>query len=74
MSSCKFIVTQKSLRDRLKLLTQKHKQKMRSDKRASGIDPEMTEIDIMLEEISEKEVAEEEDETIKKKPRQKRRV
>ena len=47
---------------------------MRSDKRASGIDPEMTEIDIMLEEISEKEVAEEEDETIKKKPRQKRRV
>ena len=31
VSSCKFIVTQKSLRDRLKLLTQKHKQKMRSE-------------------------------------------
>ena len=63
VSSCKFIVTQKSLRDRLKLLTQKHKQKMRSEERASGIDPEMTEIDIMLEEICEKE----EDETKKKK-------
>ncbi|CAH3167816.1 unnamed protein product [Porites lobata] len=64
----KFIVTQKSLRDRLKLLTQKHKQKMRSEERASGIDPEMTEIDVMLEEICEKEeVAEEEDETKKKK-------
>ena len=67
VSSCKFIVTQKSLRDRLKLLTQKHKQKMRSEKRASGIDPEMTDIDITLEEISEKEVAEQEDETKKKK-------
>ena len=42
---------------------------MRStEERASGIDPEMTEIDIMLEEICEKEeVAEEEDETKKKK-------
>ena len=67
VSSCKFIVTQKSLRDRLKLLTQKHKQKMRSEKRASGIDPEMTDIDITLEDISEKEVAEQEDETKKKK-------
>lgn len=67
VSSCKFIATQKSLRDCLKLLTQKHKQKNRSEERASGIDPEMTEIDIMLEEICEKEVAEEEDETKKKK-------
>ena len=47
---------------------QKHKQKMSSEERASGIDPEMTEIDIMLEEICEKEeVAEEEDETKEKK-------
>ena len=75
VSSCKFIVRQKSLRDRLKLLTQKHKQKMRSEERASGIDPEITEINIMLEEVCEKEeVAEEEDETKRKKPRQKRRV
>ena len=75
VSSCKFIVTQKSLIDRLKLLTQKHKQKMRSEERASGIDPEITEINIMLEEVCEKEeVAEEEDETKRKKPRQKRRV
>ena len=43
---------------------------MRSEERASGIDPEMTEIDVMLEEICEKEeVAEEEDETKKKKAR-----
>ena len=70
VSSCKFIVTQKSLRDRLKLLTQKHKQKMRSEERASGIDPEMTEMDIMLEEICEKEeVTEEEDKRKKKKAR-----
>ena len=67
VSSSKFNVTQKSLRDRLKLLTQKQKQKMRSEKRASETDPEMTEINITLEEISEKEVAEEEDETRKKK-------
>ena len=41
---------------------------MRSEERASGIDPEMTEIDIMLEEICEKEeIAEQEDETKKKK-------
>ena len=40
---------------------------MRSEERASGIDPGMTEIDIMLEEICEKEeVTEEEDETKKK--------
>ena len=48
---------------------------MRSEERASGIDPEITEINIMLEEVCEKEeVAEEEDETKRKKPRQKRRV
>ena len=41
---------------------------MRSEERASGIDPEITEIDIMLEEVCEKEeVAQEEDETKKKK-------
>ena len=43
-------------------------QKMRSDERASGIDPEMTKIDVMLEEMCDKEeVAEEEDGTKKKK-------
>ena len=47
---------------------QKHKKKMRSEERASGLDPEMTEIDTMLEELWEKEeVAEEEDDTKKKK-------
>ena len=49
-------------------MPQKHKQKIRSEERASGIDPEITEMDVMLEEICEKEdVAEEEDETKKKK-------
>lgn len=67
VSSCKFIVAPKSLRDRLKLLLQKYKQKIKSEEIASGIDPEMTEIDVMLEEICEKEVAEEEDKTKKKK-------
>ena len=41
---------------------------MRSEDKTSEIDPEMTEIHIMLEEICEKEeVEEEEDETKKKK-------
>ena len=67
-SSCKFNVGQKSLRDHLKLLMQKYKEKMRMDERASGIDTEMTETDVMLEEICEKEeVAEQTDETEKKK-------
>ena len=74
VSNCKFNVTQKSLRDRLKLLTQKHKQNLRSEKRASGIDLEMTEINITLEEISEKEVAEEEDETRKKKAKAEKEI
>ena len=67
-SSCKFSVGQKSLRDHLKLLMQKYKQKMGMEERASGIDSEMTEADVMLEEICEKEeVAEQTDETEKKK-------
>ena len=67
-SSCKFNVGQKSLRDHLKLLMQKYKQKMKMEERAIGIDTEMTETDVMLEEICEKEeVAEQTDETEKKK-------
>lgn len=50
-SSCKFNVGQKSLRDHLKLLMQKYKQKMKMEERASGIDTEMTETDVMLEEF-----------------------
>ena len=51
---------------------QKHKQKMRSEERASRIDPEMTEIDVMLEEICEKEeVAKEEDEKREKRVQRK---
>lgn len=47
---------------------QKYKQKMRTEERASGIDTEMIEIDVILEEICEKEeVAEQTDESEKKK-------
>lgn len=50
-SSCKFNVGQKSLRDHLQLLMQKYKQKMKIEERAGGIDTEMTETDVMLEEF-----------------------
>ena len=47
---------------------QKYKQKMRMEERANWIDTEMTQTDVMLEEICEKEeVAERTDETEKKK-------
>ena len=67
VSSCKFNVGQKSLRVHLKLLMQTFKEKMRTEERASGIDAEMTEIDVMLKEICEKEeVAEDANDTKKK--------
>ena len=51
----KFKVTKRSVRDRLTLLQEKYKAKMRQEERASGIDCEETELDIALEEILEKE-------------------
>lgn len=50
----KFKVTKRSVRDRLTLLQEKYKAKMRQEERASGIDCEETELDIALEEILEK--------------------
>ena len=51
----KFKVSERSLRDRLTLLQQKYKAKMRMEEAASGIDFEKTKLDKASEEIIEKE-------------------
>ena len=48
-------VSKRSVRDRLTLLQNRHKEKIRSEERASGIECEETELDRALEEIIEKE-------------------
>ena len=53
----KFKVLKRSLRDRLTLLQQKYKTKMRMEEAASGIDCEETKLDKASEEIIEKEKA-----------------
>jgi len=55
LTQCKFSVNQQSLRDRLNLLMSKFKAKTREEERASGISPEIQEIDTLLEELCEKE-------------------
>ena len=55
LSNPKFIVNKRSLRDRLNLLMAKFKAKNREEERASGISPEVQEIDTLLEELCEKE-------------------
>ena len=57
LSHPKFIVNKRSLRDRLNLLMAKFKAKNREEERASGISPELQEIDTLLEELCEKEEA-----------------
>ena len=51
----KFYVNKRSLRDRFNLLMSKFKAKNREEERASGISPEVQEIDTLLEELCEKE-------------------
>ena len=51
----KFNVTQRAVRDRFKLIGEKFKKKIAAEERASGIDPEMSELDILLEDILAKE-------------------
>lgn len=51
----KFNVNKRSLRDRFNLLMSKFKAKNREEERASGISPEVQEIDTLLEELCEKE-------------------
>ena len=52
-----FTVNKRSLRDRLNLLQTKFKAKTREEERASGISPEQSEIDTLLEELCGKEEA-----------------
>ena len=55
ISQPQFRVTKRSVRDRLTLLLTKHKQKIRTEERASGIECEETEVDAALADIFEKE-------------------
>ena len=50
-----FDVDKRSVRDRLNTLTKKYKKKMRQEENSSGISPERTELDALLEEICERE-------------------
>ena len=50
-----FHVNKRSLRDRLNLLMTKFKAKTKDEEKASGISPEVREIDVLLEELCEKE-------------------
>ena len=52
-SNMKFAVSQRSVRDHLLLLQKKYRKKMRQEEQASGISPEKTELDELIEEISE---------------------
>ena len=53
LTQIKFKVTARSLRDRLRLLTDKCRKREPEEERASGISPEETEIDAALHEIVE---------------------
>ena len=57
LSEHKFNVTQHAVRDRFKLLSEKFKKKMAAEEGASGINPEVSELDVLLEEILAKEEA-----------------
>lgn len=50
-----FKVTKRGVRERYSLLAEKFKKKMRSEEKASGIDTDMSELDVLLEEIIAKE-------------------
>lgn len=51
----KFKVSKRGVRERYSLLAEKFKKNTRNEERASGIDTEMTELDILVEEIIAKE-------------------
>ena len=51
----KFKVSKRAVRERFTLLAEKFKKKMKAEEKASGIDTEMSELDVLLEEIVEKE-------------------
>ena len=54
MEYAKFKVEQRSVRDRLKKLIKQFRKKENNERQASGISPELTELDTLLEEINEK--------------------
>jgi len=61
LKTTEFRVTARAVRDRYALLISRHKLKQREEEKASGIDvPEPTELDILLEEIREREKSAEE--------------
>ena len=47
----KFKVTVRSVRDRYSLLAKKYRKQMQSEKKESGISPEISELDVLLEEL-----------------------
>ena len=47
----KFRVNKRSVKERFNLLAEKYKTKIRNEEKASGISPEITELDMLLEEI-----------------------
>ncbi|XP_044172735.1 trichohyalin-like [Acropora millepora] len=51
----KFKVSKRAVRERFTLLAEKFKKKMKAEEKALGIDTEMSELDVLLEEIVEKE-------------------
>ena len=53
----RFRVSQKSVRDRARILLKNFKLKIREEEKASGIEVELSELDLALEEIIEKEKA-----------------
>ena len=58
----RFVVTKKSVREHLKLLLDKYRARMQKERRDSGVEVEVTELDQVLEEINERwEAVEEQD-------------
>ena len=47
-----FKITVRAVRDRYSLLSKKFRKRMASEQKASGISPEMSELDILLEELT----------------------
>ena len=47
----KFTVNQHSVRERFNLLREKYKTKIRNEENVSGFSPDITELDMLLEEI-----------------------
>ena len=57
LSVPQFRVKQRSVRERYNLLNEKFKAKMKLEEKASGIETDMSEVEMALEEINEKENA-----------------